>query len=152
MTMTNEQIIADFKAAKSPMKQIGILADMNCCKKQEIVEILKAAGVDLPKNYTGTRKKQIVAAPAAEPEPDPVSDELIRELLPLEPDDDTVDALDTLPLIVRHAATEAIAYLLHRSDEDAAAAEAVDFKEQVRGVLAVVHEVDRRCKEVFGDA
>ena len=51
MTMTNEEIIRDYREAKAPMKQIGILADMNCCTRKEIVAILVDAGLKVPKLY-----------------------------------------------------------------------------------------------------
>lgn len=51
MTMTNEEIIRDYREAKAPMKQIGILADMNCCTRKEIVAILADAGLEIPKQY-----------------------------------------------------------------------------------------------------
>ena len=51
MTMTNEEIIRDYREAKAPMKQIGILADMNCCTRKEIVAILADAGLEVPKQY-----------------------------------------------------------------------------------------------------
>lgn len=51
MTMTNEEIIRDYREAKAPMKQIGILADMNCCTRKEIVAILVDAGLEVPKLY-----------------------------------------------------------------------------------------------------
>lgn len=49
--MTNEEIARDYKASAKPLKQIGILADLNECSKDEIVRILREAGCDLPKQY-----------------------------------------------------------------------------------------------------
>ena len=51
MTMSKEQICSDYRQAKQKMKQIGILADLNCCKRFEIVDILVEAGEEIPKNY-----------------------------------------------------------------------------------------------------
>ena len=48
MTMTKDEIVRDYKAAKTPAKQITVLADLNACSKQEIVEILREAGCELP--------------------------------------------------------------------------------------------------------
>lgn len=50
MTMTNEEIIRDYKAAKAPSKQINILADLNQCDRKKIMEILVAGGCKLPGN------------------------------------------------------------------------------------------------------
>lgn len=60
--MTNEElaIVREYKAAKQPLKQIGILAELNECSKEEIVRILREAGCDLPKQY---RPKAIKDAP-----------------------------------------------------------------------------------------
>lgn len=43
--MTNEEleIVREYKAAKQPLKQIGILADLNGVDKSEIVRILREA-------------------------------------------------------------------------------------------------------------
>ena len=51
MNMTPAEIVADYRQSKTPMKQIGILADLNVCTRQEIVDILREAGEELPKNY-----------------------------------------------------------------------------------------------------
>lgn len=40
MHMTNDEIVRSYKEAKDPQKQIGILADLNLCKKSEIETIL----------------------------------------------------------------------------------------------------------------
>ena len=46
MVMTANEILRDYRAAKSPMKQIGILADVNCCEKRDIVNILLEHAID----------------------------------------------------------------------------------------------------------
>lgn len=66
MTMTKEEIVRDYMQAKTPRKQIGILAELNACKKSEIVEILKEAGTKLPGNYYNKPPKPALA-PAEEP-------------------------------------------------------------------------------------
>lgn len=57
MIMSNADIIREYKAAKTPMKQIGILADQNLCKKRDIVEILVKEGCEVPKFYTKAKEK-----------------------------------------------------------------------------------------------
>lgn len=57
MTMTNEEIIRDYKAAKAPSKQIAILADLNQCSREKIKQILVAGGCKLPGNCVGTKTK-----------------------------------------------------------------------------------------------
>ncbi len=56
MTMTPEEIVREYREAKSPMKQIGILADENACTKREIVRILLEAGEEVPGQFL--RKKE----------------------------------------------------------------------------------------------
>lgn len=58
MNMSHADIVREYKAAKTPMKQIGILADQNLCKKREIVDILLEAGCEVPKVYTKTKEKK----------------------------------------------------------------------------------------------
>lgn len=57
MIMSNADIVREYKAAKTPMKQIGILADQNLCKKKDIVEILMKEGCEVPKFYTKQKEK-----------------------------------------------------------------------------------------------
>ena len=58
MIMSNADIVREYKAAKTPMKQIGILADQNLCKKRDIVEILVKEGCEVPKYYTKAKEKK----------------------------------------------------------------------------------------------
>lgn len=58
MTMTNEEIVRDYRAAKTKMKQIGILADLNGCDSRTIVNILLEEGESVPGNFLPKRKKQ----------------------------------------------------------------------------------------------
>lgn len=46
MQMTNEEIIRSYKGAAHKGKQIGILADLNACPKEVIIEILIEGGID----------------------------------------------------------------------------------------------------------
>ena len=57
MTMTNEEIIRDYKAAKAPSKQINVLADLNQCSREKIKQILVEGGCKLPGNCVGTKTK-----------------------------------------------------------------------------------------------
>lgn len=46
MTMTNFEIVQNYNQAKDPKAQVAILAELNACSVEEIVDILKAGGVD----------------------------------------------------------------------------------------------------------
>lgn len=45
MEMTKEEIIRDYRQARYKGKQVGILADLNGCRKSGIVAILREGGV-----------------------------------------------------------------------------------------------------------
>lgn len=65
MVMTNEDIVRSYKEAKDRRAQIKVLAELNVCPQELIIEILKEGGVDwreLPKQ----RKKADVAASSSE--------------------------------------------------------------------------------------
>ena len=64
MVMTNEDIVRSWKEAKDRRAQIKILAELNVCSQEYIIEILKEGGVDpraLPR-----RRKQAAVGSAAE--------------------------------------------------------------------------------------
>ena len=112
MTMTNEEIVRDYRQAAQPAKQIAVLADLNQCSRQEIAQILKDAGEELPgwykkekkaaKNDTAAESRDDTAAKAAQPcsenrEPERGVSKLrgealrvIRELLESELDTQTI--------------------------------------------------------------
>lgn len=53
MTMTDKDIILDYNQAKDKDAQIGILADLNQCSKEKILEILKTGGALKPGHSDG---------------------------------------------------------------------------------------------------
>lgn len=55
LTMTPEDICKEYRTAKSPLKQIGVLAELNACPKGEIIKVLRDNGEKLPGNV-GPRK------------------------------------------------------------------------------------------------
>ena len=68
MIMSEGEILRDYRLAKSPQKQIIILADANCCHTRDIVKILLANGEKVPGNFLPKKDK----AAAKEPKPDAV--------------------------------------------------------------------------------
>lgn len=152
MTMTKDEIVRDYKAAKTPAKQIAVLADLNVCTKKEIVEILREAGCELPAYYTKKKQEKpeavgLVYAGSAgatggigkheEPALTPDLEKVLHETaeIPYRPKDVEYIAPD---MNIRFAAIEAIANLLARTKD------AVDFMEQVRGVLALVWAMEQK--------
>lgn len=72
MEMTNGEIITSYRQAKDKKKQIEVLADLNMCSKDEIVEILKEQGVphrELPRNRGGNTVKEVPAPEKAKTTP-----------------------------------------------------------------------------------
>ena len=67
MQMTTDEILRDYRAAKSKQNQIGVLADLNCCKARDIVNILLEAGEHVPGNFLPGQKRKKGAAVAAMP-------------------------------------------------------------------------------------
>jgi hypothetical protein len=151
--MTNEEIVREYRQAAHPAQQIGILADLNECKKKAIVEILREAGCKLPGYYDKKPPKaptgpQPVEGPDEAPAEDVQPDASVE--VPEIEDDGYVKVTDALPFLIRTAAIDAIAQLLAKSSKkeiDDIDIAACDFQEQVRGVLALVHEVERRCDD-----
>ena len=63
MEMKPSEILQSYENAQYKTKQIGVLAELNACSKDEITDILKEMGAELPKRKY--RKKE---EPAKEPE------------------------------------------------------------------------------------
>ena len=85
MTMSNEEIAREYRTAKDRLKQAKILAELNQCSKERIVEILQEQGVKVDgrllqkgKPHASPRPKPEAeaapAAPAAPEEPKPQHD------------------------------------------------------------------------------
>lgn len=72
MTMTNEEIARDYRQAKDGLKQAKILADLNQCSKEKIVEILQEQGVKVDGRLLRKGKPQAPARPKA-PTPKPAA-------------------------------------------------------------------------------
>ena len=82
MTMTNEEIVREYRAAKSRMKQIGILADENGVDSRTIVNILIEEGQSVPGNFLPRRRKTAPRTELVELEPRKESFELKTETEP----------------------------------------------------------------------
>lgn len=65
LPMSPDEIVRDYLAAKLPLKQIKILADLNCVDKSVIVKILREAGCTLPKNYDSKGKRPAKTQPVS---------------------------------------------------------------------------------------
>lgn len=61
MNMTENEIVRNYREAKNKREQVTILADLNRCEKEEIVDILLKNGVDqkeLPRKRKPRKKPE----------------------------------------------------------------------------------------------
>ena len=61
MQMDPGEILRDYMSSKTPVKQIKILAELNCCESQDIVRILREQGAPIPKIYDPKPKREPMA-------------------------------------------------------------------------------------------
>ena len=65
---TEDEIVRSYKEALNPIRQIGVLADLNACTQAQICGVLKRAGLKLPVKpaeaitKTETRRRKARAA------------------------------------------------------------------------------------------
>lgn len=158
MIMTDAEILREYREAKTPMKQIGILADENQCTKKEIVDFLLAAGLEVPAQFLPKKKEKLPWPPAGEGAGGGENDEEEKamenvKIIPapegageFQPEFQAeLGTCEGFEERVCRGAVDAVAQLLAESDRarDAAAAEdaAWAFREQVRGVLQLVYQL-----------
>lgn len=122
MTMSENEIVRDFRAAKKKREQIGILAELNQCSREQIREILLRNGIneaELPKKPGRSRttepevfqqqikknhaKAEEFRSGKAEPEPEP--EEMIPMLL--EPEEEKPKGTP-IPELVKQACRDKI--------------------------------------------
>lgn len=69
MEMSNEEIVRRYRQAKNKRQQVNILAQLNSCEKDEIIEVLKQEGItdkQLPRSERSDKGKKKSAEPDAE--------------------------------------------------------------------------------------
>lgn len=140
MTMTPEEIRKSYTGAKDRKKQITILADLNMCKKQDIIELLRKEGVLLD---DALLPKKVGRPPKAKPQQPP---EQLREPEPkpaLAPPPADRPRPEYTPLVIEE--TKPAEQPPQPCEPEHALAEAVEaLAEQVRQLRA---ERDRKLKE-----
>ena len=72
--MTAEEIARSYRTAKNPNGQIKILADLCCCKRSTIAQILIDAGCEVDKRFLSGGNVEAKKAKAAAAEMPPVSE------------------------------------------------------------------------------
>lgn len=135
MIMTDEEIIREYREAKTPLKQIRILADENQCSRKEIVAILAGAGLEIPAVYRRTEDVAPAATPLEESQGPVEGGTEHGQILPAPEPAGFSERVNA-------AAVEVIARLVADCDssQDQVAA-TMDFRERARGVLALVYEL-----------
>lgn len=98
MQMTNEEIVRNYNEAKNKTAQIGILADLNCCPKSEIRNILREAGIKLSGN-PNFGKATIKKKPKAKDELKAAAEEIEKQ---------EEEKTKRIPDVVRHQLLEDI--------------------------------------------
>lgn len=137
MQMSNTDIAKEYRTAKSPRAQIGVLAELNACSRQEIADILIAQGETVPKYY----QKQIESSPAAEKVIDRVrqrAEEVLELNKQKQPEPITRST-------IRSAAVDVIDNMLrirNIADPERRETASRDFEMQLRGVMALVHQLE----------
>lgn len=69
MEMSNEEIVRRYRQAKNKRSQVNILAQLNCCSKDEIIEVLKQEGItdkQLPRAERSDKGKKKSGEPTEE--------------------------------------------------------------------------------------
>lgn len=84
MQMSVREIKRSYDEAKHKQQQIGILADLNCCTKEEIVKIINA------ENRRGEKPGEVDKAPHEEPKLSQITEMLYARL------DELENAINTL--------------------------------------------------------
>lgn len=60
MQMDSGEIARSYKLAANPHYQIEVLADLNCCSKDDIIMIIRAAGLEVAERRTKYSKHKLV--------------------------------------------------------------------------------------------
>lgn len=145
LPMSEQEIVNEYKAAKRPQSQIAILADQNSCDKKTIVNILEAAGCELPGNFKKKPKKDPETAAEVFDEIAEETQKLQQEPVEEEPKEDPKQEEEPLPIAV-HVRLAALRSIERMIPEDGVV-EDVDhwrtiFVERIIGILQLVKEVE----------
>lgn len=104
MMMSNGEIVMSYRLAKNKKAQIGILADLNCCRRKEIVDILEQKGELKSREDKGmetkaktTKTKTNVRQQASKPKTEPIPESVSKALM---------NRIDQLDEIIQEATTE----------------------------------------------
>ena len=148
MTMTPAEIAKSYREAKDRRVQIGILADLNACKKPDILAALVEAGELTPEDAAQLQPKKPGRRPRQTPAPAPAADpprEGYTRLI-VEPPAPEEQTPTPEPEELDHALAEAVEAIAGqvkrlRAERDKRLAEARTAEQRIRDMYRLIKEV-----------
>ena len=148
MTMTPAEIAKSYREAKDRRAQIGILADLNACKKPDILAALVEAGELTPEDAVKLQPKKPSRRPRQTPAPAPAADpprEGYTRLI-VEPPAPQEQTPTPEPEELDHALAEAVEAIAEqvkrlRAERDKRLAEARTAEQRIRDMYRLIKEV-----------
>lgn len=58
MYYTDYEIVREYNSAKYRNKKIGVLAQLNCVKRKDIIEVLERNGITVPQKYKDSKEEE----------------------------------------------------------------------------------------------
>lgn len=148
MTMTPAEIAKSYREAKDRRAQIGVLADLNACKKPDILAALVEAGELTPEDAVQLQPKKPGRSPRQTPAPTPAADpprEGYTRLI-VEPPAPPEQTPTPEPEELDHALAEAVEAIAEqvkrlRAERDKRLAEARTAEQRIRDMYRLIKEV-----------
>ena len=148
MTMTPAEIAKSYREAKNRRAQIGVLADLNVCKKADILAALVEAGELTPEDAAQLQPKKPGRPPRQTPAPAPAADpprEGYTRLI-VEPPAPQEQTPTPEPEKLDHALAEAVEAIAEqvkrlRAERDKRLAEARTAEQRIRDMYRLIKEV-----------
>ena len=139
--MTDGEIVRSYQQADDKKKQLKILAELNLCKTDDIANILKGAGEEVPEKVVRRKRKTFSLEDLPEVEVTQTQEDitLTDPELQLAPAVKNVQETSVYELSLRQAALDTIEKMLPQGDFPGA--EALNFTIKVRAILDFVKEV-----------
>lgn len=154
MTMTPAEIAKSYREAKNRKSQIGVLADLNACKKADILAALVEAGEITPEDAVQLQPKKPgrpprpAPAPAADPPREGYTRLIVEPPAPETPSGCCKNCNDHSPEPeeLDHALAEAVEAIAGqvkrlRAERDKRLAEARTAEQRIRDMYRLIREV-----------
>lgn len=144
MTMTPAEIAKSYREAKNRRAQIGVLADLNACKKADILAALVKAGEITPEDAAQLQPKKPSRPPRPAPAAEPPREGYTR--LIVEPPAPQEQTPTPEPEELDHALAEAVEAIAGqvkrlRAERDKRLAEARTAEQRIRDMYRLIREV-----------